>query len=846
MADRPVSDYIEKHVLEKLGRNGVLVWFDPSRSYGQLLGRIRLPVGTDVVRFSGSYLRLRAEADKVFGGLTRQDLSSGRGLLVYVPAARPPKQSGVLLGLTAAGDWVDADLYSFARSALRNKLAQAHLDEILGSPNLSLEELDEIASGGTGEGSGVVSVIFGPASSHEVAVRYLTEPGIEAAVDEKKALAPLAKLFEKAFGLSKGDVSHHASLKLRLGRHLLLTEFRAGLTDEAAASSLAGMPMPTGPQVEACQAAATRMRDSNRARESYADLAKRVQAEFSLDKADIAVANLGETITFPFEELMRLDFVETLVSKGRTDEALALVRTHKHSFWSQADPQLATQWQLAETAIRLFKASKVVQEEAKPGLSLGVLTQLYTDVNSGWYQVDTLQRVLEGHYLYMEDGFRLGRLLQRAREAQREATILVAERYLEALTRDGFRFEGIEHQQDVFARYVEPHLKGDPVAYILVDALRYEMAVELLQGISGAEKAEVRPAVAAIPTITPVGMAALMPGADKGITLLDTDTGSLAARVGGTILESAADRSKLIKGHTGGATLGLTLEQLFTRYKKPAAVRKDLSGVRLVLLRSTEIDAQGEQEPATQARRLMSHILGDLRKAIHILAGAGIRRFVVTADHGYILGDELQEPMKVDPPGGQTILLHRRCWIGRGGSPGHAFIRLKAADAGLGGDLELAFPKGLGAFKAQGGSNSYYHGGLSPQELVVPVLTFEMSVPQDHGTHDKVTIRMSGPRVTNRFFTVSLVYQPGTLLRTSRKVRCVLISGGEPVGYAATAEYGYNEVSQEITLEQHKENVVTLFLTADKTAGTLRVQLKDSETDAILAQEGPIQFDLTS
>jgi hypothetical protein len=49
--------------------------------------------------------------------------------------------------------------------------------------------------------------------------------------------------------------------------------------------------------------------------------------------------------------------------------------------------------------------------------------------------------------------------------------------------------------------------------YIWVDALRYEMARELVQTLGAERDITLTPALAAVPTITEIGMAALLPGA---------------------------------------------------------------------------------------------------------------------------------------------------------------------------------------------------------------------------------------------------------------------------------------------------------------------------------------------
>ena len=52
--------------------------------------------------------------------------------------------------------------------------------------------------------------------------------------------------------------------------------------------------------------------------------------------------------------------------------------------------------------------------------------------------------------------------------------------------------------------------------------------------------------------------------------------------------------------------------------------------------------------------------------------------------------------MKIDPPeAGKKVDLHRRCWVGRGGSTPSSCVRLSSSDLGYEGtDLELVVPKG--------------------------------------------------------------------------------------------------------------------------------------------------------
>src|SRR5207249_2748385 len=114
------------------------------------------------------------------------------------------------------------------------------------------------------------------------------------------------------------------------------------------------------------------------------------------------------------------------------------------------------------------------------------------------------------------------------------------------------------------------------------------------------------------------------------------------------------------------------------------------------------------------ATHVMDSVIGNIARAARKLAAAGVESFVVTADHGHLFGLRREDDMRIDAPGGQTVAIHRRCWIGRGGTTPLGTIRVSAAELGYDSDLDFVFPVGLGIFKA-GGGTMYHHGGTSLQ-----------------------------------------------------------------------------------------------------------------------------------
>ena len=62
---------------------------------------------------------------------------------------------------------------------------------------------------------------------------------------------------------------------------------------------------------------------------------------------------------------------------------------------------------------------------------------------------------------------------------------------------------------------MKPLLGEGKVAYVWVDALRFEMARELCRLLKDDFELEIQPAIGMIPTITEIGMAALLPKAQE-------------------------------------------------------------------------------------------------------------------------------------------------------------------------------------------------------------------------------------------------------------------------------------------------------------------------------------------
>jgi hypothetical protein len=326
-------------------------------------------------------------------------------------------------------------------------------------------------------------------------------------------------------------------------------------------------------------------------------------------------------------------------------------------------------------------------------------------------------------------------------------------------------------------------------------------------------------------------MAALLPGASSSFSLAD-QKGAVGARIDDSFLGDLAARKKYAAARIP-KSVDMTLDELLGATK--GKLEKKLDGVQVVIVRSQEIDLVGESG-LYQARLVMDSVIGNLARAISKLAKVGVERVVVSADHGHLFASDRDESMRIEAPGGATVDLHRRCWVGRGGSTPAGCIRVSASALGYASDLDLVFPKGCGVFKA-GGDLAFHHGGPSLQEMVVPVLTVFTKAPTtDRAPTGAVSVVDVPPAITNRIFTATIRSGGANLAMFSeqRILRPVLIWGDKQVGAVCTVVEGAFDASTGCITVPPNVAITIAFLLSDDTAPSLRIAIQDPSTDAEL------------
>lgn len=229
---------------------------------------------------------------------------------------------------------------------------------------------------------------------------------------------------------------------------------------------------------------------------------------------------------------------------------------------------------------------------------------------------------------------------------------------------------------------------------LFCDALRFDIGQRLAgalvrRGLSTA----VRPHFAALPSVTPTAKPAISPVHEHliGGAGFDAAVQGTGTRVTIEVLRRMLEDHgyQVLKGDDTGNPAGRAWTELGA------------------------VDAYGHDH----GWKLAHHVAGELRRLewrIAALIEAGWQRVVVVSDHGWLLlPDGLP---KVDLPEHLTTVRKGRCARLKEFSSVDQLTQQWYWDA----NVRIAFAPGISCFEA---GKEYEHGGLSPQECIVPIIT---------------------------------------------------------------------------------------------------------------------------
>ncbi len=751
LATHPVSATLLSQLETDLRRNNIVVWLDRYAHYTEFADRLARPDSNfmaPVLGYRGSYLELMLALESHAASVDKSPL------LIHLPGAtKETVEASPLLEVYSAGSEFRRSLKTLIKQAAVGRVPAEDVEALLAeSRYLDLARADAWMAQRVRNASGELAAMLAGLDASGLAKALFDEDGpLLQQVAQTGAYGELWHRLGALLGLPESwefprprDALVEPERDDNDGDRDLGKDVRSGIRDamvswaicieyvhdlgrETTATPLAGLRGSLTKELrEGCEAVAQFVRH-NFANE-YERLALDVEDFVGQERTAGTPAQLGSIDTFRFEERQLYTGALDALDRNNWQQAAAWARDRieGQSFWVRREPQRKNAWTLVAATATLGEALAASKLSFARCDNLAEATERYAKHGA---RIDRLhrelgQRRVELLYDKVPEFERLRAVIEQTRRAYLRWREARAHEWTQVCVAEG-PLPGAElRQRQIFDDVVAPMLvDGEKTALLMVDGMRYEMATELLDLLGSDRKAaKLRPFLAELPTVTEVGMNALAPVVREG-KLRPKFLGKGAAKskrfegftTGEFVVKTRDTRQRAMSQRTRGKTCPKIHVSQLLRQTTDQLSRK-INQAQLVLVLSDQIDAAGEKGAGLS---VFSNELLRLRKAWQLLRSVGVSRFVITSDHGFLLrrpGDaELTAPH-------DNAKARHALNPAPSNSPKHYSIPLRELDY-VDAKGYVVVPRGTEVFAKQGKDRTYVHGGNSPQERIIPVLT---------------------------------------------------------------------------------------------------------------------------
>jgi hypothetical protein len=360
------------------------------------------------------------------------------------------------------------------------------------------------------------------------------------------------------------------------------------------------------------------------------------------------------------------------------------------------------------------------------------------------------------------------------------------------------------------------------VVVIISDALRYEAGVELLGEMHGDNKniAKIGYQLASIPSKTSIGMAQLLPGTKKIWQANDVIVDGISS-------SGTENRQKIVQSNNEKSTA--------VRYEnikdfKEGAMRELFKEKSFVYVFHDVIDATGDKKPSERRTfGVVEECIKELKRFIKMLHSSyGVRRVIITADHGFLYNDrKIEDKDKENLSGYEALQTHNRYEIVKENkAPTIGYKIPLSATTQFDDDLFVLIPDAVNRYKKAGVGHQFVHGGASLQELVVPVIESSRAEKEVTKKVKPMLLSTGNLRMVSNILTVQ-VLQENKVSRFEKELTVNFGLYKDSTLVSNEVEILLNETSESPSSRMHR---VELTLSGTATQETfLRLKAFDAE-----------------
>jgi hypothetical protein len=701
-----IREFINDIIIHKLTSAKVLVFYDPTQFYLELLPD--LSKQTYIVDLRESVLTAREKAYEYFNTNLVGDEKAT--LLIYSPFEAPLDEQSKIddpffiftLGKSYFPFSASDKYETICKRCFPDKEQQ--IIELFSQGVPDFDTIDALSEGYT---YAKLQTLTGGKSEKEILLVLMTADEIQSAkLTKDKTWLKEYKRLAQYLGIDS-IAKNFEQVNDELWRVMLISEFVFDLPIQLP-SKLQSVTKVKEEHKSLVFDLLKRIRNNKFCELIYIEKANKTEKQFGLAQEFKNETDLGEIVTFSFEDNTYFNQFVCLLQDNKLGAAETIIENNKENIWPQHDEDRGKIWFLAVYAIEICK---LTNNKIKPPKTSKEIIQYYADE---LYKVDMAHRHFEMILAQLINGNNFVDILTRIVRGNYRVFTDEWQKIFQASISE-WPVEGIQFNTRVFDKYITPSLKSKKkIAFILVDALRFELGKELETSLRRHFDIRLSPACAYLPTVTKFGMAALLPDAEK-ILSLEPVNGKLEAHLEGKpALNLQARRNYLIE-KLGDRCDIVTLENLLAGYQK---------NPDLILITTNEIDSAGENL-SLNALSAIHQGIQNLVRGFIVLRNLGYDHMIIATDHGFMLYPDFQPGDNVSKPIGDWTMQKNRSLAGSGHAPDNV-LSFNPKDIGINSSVnQFIFLKQYAVFEK---NLQYFHEGLSMQETIIPLL--EISVPK--------------------------------------------------------------------------------------------------------------------
>ena len=477
-------------------------------------------------------------------------------------------------------------------------------------------------------------------------------------------------------------------------------------------------------------------------KECFEKLSKEVEKEFGIDELLNSMDIEDYILSDAFESIDKY-IIKYVVDKlfdgiGEYDIYKNYIDTRENKYWFE---KLSNEYNLLKVAIAFFRKINSIEDSIK----IVDIDRFAKDYADNFSEVDTLYRKvyfffdnIENRDLFISLKNKIENIY--VNNFMSELSIKWSD-MIENMSR--YDSNRMVLQKDFYKNYIKPfNDKKDRIIVIISDAFRYECAKELNEKLKQfASKSDITYMQGLVPSYTKLGMAALLP--NKQLSRVNDSDDIL---VDGQASSSIKDREVLLQKENPDS-IAIKYDDLYEMTK--LEWKKLFSGKKVVYIYHDTIDNAGEHNEnevfiaCDKAINELERLVKDLHTTF-----SGINAFI-TADHGFFYKrGKIESYEKTGKTTNSTKQKTRYAYsdsiVDEEGILSINLDYLFGENSGY-----VNIPKGNIIFARQGTGINYVHGGILPQEIIIPVIDFKSTRTTEESKKVGITYSGLSTKITN-------------------------------------------------------------------------------------------------